>query len=218
MVSIHGTFPSQVYVWFGDRPGDLVFHSSSWILVMAPPRSEAGAVDITFRSSSAGTVLLVEDGYTYVGLGAPGGDVGTTTTTGGGPTPTTARSGTTTTTVWPGSTSTTPPAPTTSTTAPSTTTSTTSASGGSPSTTSGSGTTTTTSGQAPTTQAARTTTTTSSGSGAGSDVAPRTVSRPLVLGDPVDLGGGLRGVRLQGLGDLDGVPLCSSDPCRTRRV
>ena len=42
-------------------------------------------------------------------------------------------------------------------------------------------------------------------------------ARAAVLGDPVDLGNGLRGAPLSGLETVGGVPRCSSDPCRTRR-
>jgi hypothetical protein len=192
MVSIYGTFPSQVYVWFDDQPGDLLFQSSGWILVAAPPRSEPGPVDIGLRSPSAGTVLLVRDGFTYTGSDPASGATTTTTVR------TTTTATITTTTIAPGITATT-----------------TTTSGASPSTTSRSGATSTTSGT-PTTGAPAQSTTTTSGGGGQTRV--ERVSRALTLGGPVDLGGGLQGVALQGFGSLGDVPHCASDPCRTRRI
>lgn len=215
MVSIEGNFPSQVYVWFGDQPGQLVYHTSNWILVDAPAASQAGSVDLTLRSPSAGTVLLLADGFTYL-------HDGPTPTTNPPPTPTTSpttnpsptsapTSGPTSTTSGGGGTSTTsgggggtPTSPTPSSTptspAPGPTTSV-------PSTTSAPGPTTTT---APTTSTTAASTTTPPG--------PARQPRPGAAGGPLDLAGGLRGVPLQGLGGLTEVTPCTTDPCRFRRI
>lgn len=227
MVSIDGTFPSLVNVWFGDQPGQLVHHSSTWIIVVAPPRSQAGPVDVTLRSNSAGAVLLAEDAFTYIDPD-------------GGPSPTVP--GTTVpdqpATTNPGNPTTTTPTPTTSPGGGQPTTPTTSpAGGGGPTTTVGDGTTTTTPTSTPgggsdptTTTPGATSTTEGSGGGASTTTptedssttteppGPPLRSRAQPSGEPIALGGGLQGVPLQGLGGLGQVSPCISEPCRAQRL
>lgn len=210
----------MVNVWFGDQPGQLVHHSSTWIIVVAPPRSQAGPVDVTLRSNSAGTVLLAQNAFTYIdpdGGPAPTvpsttvpdtpdttspGDPSTTTTPtpttspggGGGPTTTSGGDG--------GATTSTSPSTSPSTSAPDGTTTT--APGGT-STTDGSG-------------GGVTTTAPDQGSTTTEPPGPPRLSRAMPAGDPIALSGGLQGVPLQGLSGLGQLTPCISEPCRARRI
>ncbi len=225
MVSIDGVFPSLVFVWFGDQPGDLIYQSSNWIIAVAPTRAEAGTVDVSLRSPSAGTVLLVPGGFTHLD---PGGGPSPTTPTTGPPSTTTAPGGGTTPTTSPGSGQTTT-SPGATTTSPSTTSpSTTAPGGGSPTTQPATGSTTsaptsspTTSGpttSGPTTGPPDSSTTTERATTTTAPTGPPRVLRSLVAGGPVGLSGGLTGVPLSGLGGLGDVPPCVTEPCRARRL
>ncbi len=236
MVSLDGTFPSMVNVWMGDQPGQLVHHSSTWIIVVAPARSVAGDVDVSLRSSSAGTVLLARDAFTYLDPNEGQQTTPPTTTPAGEPTTsTTSSSGgggggggtapSTTTSPGGGNPTTTTPPPDGGAQQPTTSTTTPSGDGGD----GGGGVTTSTPG-ATTAPAAPSSSTTV---GDGEQVSTTAVDEPTTTteppgvprrvratasGEPVDLGGGLQGVPLQGLGGLGDVPVCMSEPCRSRRV
>ncbi len=237
MVSLDGTFPTMVNVWFGDQPGQLVHHSPTWIIVVAPARSVAGPVDISLRSASAGTVLLARDAFTYVD--PSGGQQPTTPTTSPSSEPTTsttASSGgggggggggvpSTTTPVGGGD-------PTSTTTSSGGggggTTSTTTSSGGGDG--GGGGVTTSTPGATTTAPSSSTSTTADDTDQASTTTAvdePTTTTEPpgvprraraQASGEPVDLGGGLHGVPLQSLGSLGDIAVCMSEPCRSQRV
>ncbi len=233
MVSIIGTFPSTAYVWFGQQPGTTIYQDQNWIIAVAPASGYAGPIDVTLRSPTYGTVVLVEDGFTYVAGQSP-------TTTAPTPTPTptsvaTTAPGSTTSPVGPTSS---PTAPVTSDTAPSTTgaavvddssTSNPSTSAGptssssSPTTsTSGPGTSSSTSTAGPSTSGPDSSVTSST----GSTSTPTTAAPPTgpqlqfraTAGSTIDLAGGLRGAPLQGYSGFGAVPVCSSEPCRTRRL
>ncbi|MEL6981584.1 MAG: S8 family serine peptidase, partial [Actinomycetota bacterium] len=236
MVSIDGTFPSAVNVWFGDQPGQLVHHSSTWIIVVAPPRSQAGPVDVTLRTNGAGTVLLAQDAFTYIdpsGGSTPTvpdspdtttpspttvpttGPTPSTTSPGGGGEPTTPTTspgggdGPTTTTGDGGATT----SSTVSTSVPDGGDVTTTTTPGATSTTDGSGggATTTTPGATSTTTGDETSTTTE-------PPGPPLRTRAQPVGQPISLAGGLQGVPLQGLSDLAQLSPCISEPCRARRI
>jgi subtilisin family serine protease len=53
---------------------------------------------------------------------------------------------------------------------------------------------------------------------APTDPVRETQVRAQPVGDPIDLGDGLRGRPLPGLAEINDVPTCSSSPCRTRRI
>jgi hypothetical protein len=63
-VSIIGSFPAPVSVWFGDQPGSVDFQSDSWLLVRTPLRSDPALVDVTLRRSGA-VVLSVADAFVF---------------------------------------------------------------------------------------------------------------------------------------------------------
>ncbi|MEM9562749.1 MAG: S8 family serine peptidase [Actinomycetota bacterium] len=232
MVSIDGVFPGLVFVWFGDQPGDLIYQSSNWIIAVAPSRSQAGPVDVSLRSPSAGTVLLVTDGFTYLD---PGGSQApttpttspatTTTSPGGGGTSPTTSPGSGSTTTSPGATTTSPGA-TSPTTSPGGTSPTTGSTTSSPTiapttspTTSSPTTSSPTTGPTPsTTEAPGASTTVESTTTTAAPTGPPRTARSRVVGGAVGLSGGLTGVPLAGLGGLGDVPVCVSEPCRARRI
>ncbi len=201
VVSLAGSFPEEAYVWFGNQQGQVLYQSSSWILVTTPPVAAPGPVDVTLRTA-AGTVLTLPAAFTFrepstaptAGGGSGGGTGSTTATTAaapatspstaatsGGTSPTTARS----------TTSTTPTAP---------------GAGTSP-----------TSGPSPTTPATSApVATTAPVATAPAD--PALSPRAVAAGGAVNLGGGLTGVAFSGWSTLGSVPACASDPCRTRQL
>jgi subtilisin family serine protease len=205
-VSLSGSFPNLVNVWFGDQPSDLVFFSQTWIVVAAPVRAEPGAVDVTLRSRVYGTVALERSAFTFLDpeSGAGGDTPGATSTTS--------------TSVPPGVTST-----VTTTTPPTVPPTSSSTPGTDPQATS------TTAADDPDQPASSTTapensTSSTVGSTSSTTVAPTstTVPEPVTsrsaryepVGDPVTFGNGLSAVRLQGLADLDKLVRCTSSPCQ----
>ncbi|MDH4366417.1 MAG: hypothetical protein OEY70_20235, partial [Acidimicrobiia bacterium] len=190
-------------VWFGNQQGQVLYQSSSWILVTTPQVAAAGTVDVTLRTAG-GTVLTLPAAFTFrdataatggSGPGGTGDGTGSTSTTtsapapspttaatSGGTSPTTARA-TTTTASGAGTSPSAGPSPTTPGTNPVTT--------------------------APAVTAAPTTT-----APADPALSPRVVA----TGAAVDLGGGLSGVAFSGWSTLGSVPACASDPCRARSI
>ncbi len=63
MVSVAGQFPDQVYVWFGDQPGDIIHQSENWILVNTPSVAVPATVDVSIRRGDI--VLTVPQAYTF---------------------------------------------------------------------------------------------------------------------------------------------------------
>jgi hypothetical protein len=184
-VSIVGSFPEEVNVWFGDQAGTVHYQSPTWLVVATPAGASPGTVDLSLRNQASGTVLTVPDAYTFYAPsgGSPGG--GTTTT----------------------------PATSAPTTAPASTSTSAGGAGPTPGPTSTSAPTPT---SAPTTVAL--TTTTVDPTSITTEPAVPVRPRSALLGSPVDLGQGLRGVPLGGLDDMNGMPRCTSDPCRTRTL
>ncbi|MEZ5409899.1 MAG: S8 family serine peptidase [Acidimicrobiales bacterium] len=211
VVSIAGSFPEAAYVWFGNQQGQVLFQSSSWILVTTPPVAEAGPVDVTLRTA-AGTVLTLPGAFTFrdAATASGGGSGGTGST----------------------SATTAPPAPSPTTAPASGGTSPTTASGGTSSggtgsggagsggAGSGGGTSPTTApsadnpGTSPATTAPAVTAAPATTAPPDPALSPRTVT----AGAPVDLGGGLTGVAFNGWSTLGSVPACASDPCRARSI
>lgn len=85
-VTIRGSFPTSAYVWFGEQPGQVVYQTDEVITVRTPLRSAEGVVDVSLRSTAAGTVLTVDDAYAFVAWGddQPTGTPGTSDGTTGG--------------------------------------------------------------------------------------------------------------------------------------
>jgi hypothetical protein len=193
-VSLLGSFPSQVTVWFGDQPAEMVHHSANWIVAVAPVEETGGTVDLTLRSAALGAVLVVTDGFSYTEPTSPPASAGIPTA-GAVAGANLAAAGAD------------DLADTEDTVATSVATSAPSSTGDS---------------EAPATSAddsqsedmredGSTTTTTTVPSG------PERRDRA-VVGDERALGGNLRGMALSGLDGVGDVPTCSSDPCRLRRL
>lgn len=203
LVSMSGEFPAPVHVWFDDEPGSIYLQTPTWILVRTPLRAEPGNVDVTLRAGS-GIVLTVPEAYTYLEEGDRPPVVVTDPTR---PTP----------------------SPTST---PATTTTTTGA--GNSDNNGGSGDAGGSDGPGPDDEIG------GSDPGEGPRIdAPdpdevdesdddgrdsdrrrsrNRQARAIPRGEPVDLGNGLVGRRLDGLAEVGGVPACRSDPCRTRRI
>ncbi|MEM7324842.1 MAG: S8 family serine peptidase, partial [Actinomycetota bacterium] len=212
-VSVTGYFPDDAYVWFGNQAGEVIYRTSTWILVQTPAVVTPGPVDLRVRKGSID--LVVPDGFTFFDPVPDPTPQPTTSTT-------TKNNGPTTTAVG---------ATTSTTSGPTSIVSTSTIVGDTSTTTPGGGATSTTSGATSTTPGQ--TTTTTSGATSTSDPATSTTAaatttttapavppqqRSLVLGPAIDLGDGVQGVPLGGLSGLDTVPRCASDPCRIRKV
>lgn len=191
LVIFQGSFPADVYVWFGDHQGNVVTRSANQLSVFTPNTAPAGVVDISIAQQRVGEVLTLPGGFAFQNPGsplsgdpstAPSADAGTDTapvsgndqsnetgSTGGPSTSTPSSTGTN-----PGSTATTqaPSTPTTQAPAPQ---------------------------QSTTTQA---------------PAAPRTPRTPRssVTGAAVDLGNGLTGSPLSS-NPAQGVQVCRSARC-----
>jgi subtilisin family serine protease len=74
-VTIVGTFPQPISVWFGDQPGHVFFQSETLILVATPMRSQAGYVDVVFRTPADEEVMAISDGFLFVDDEEPPADV-----------------------------------------------------------------------------------------------------------------------------------------------
>jgi len=202
VVSITGSFPEAAYVWFGNQQGQVLYQSSSWILVTTPQAATAGVVDVTLRTA-AGAVLTLPAAFTFreattsTGGGGGGGTGSTSATTAPpAPSPTTA------------------PPPTSGATSPTTARSTTTTAprvgGTSP-----------TAGPSPTTPGTNPVTTAPAATASPATTAPTDPAlspRAVAAGAPVDLGGGLSGVAFSNWSTLGSVPACASDPCRARSI
>ncbi|MGH1503508.1 MAG: S8 family serine peptidase [Acidimicrobiales bacterium] len=64
-LTINGTFPEDVYVWFGDRPGTVVSQRSRNLTVLSPSVATPGVVDVTLRSTGDEVLLTVPDAYAF---------------------------------------------------------------------------------------------------------------------------------------------------------
>jgi subtilisin family serine protease len=188
-VTMTGSFPAPVHVWFGDRPGTVFVQADTWLMVQAPYVETPQVVDISLRTSADGEVLRAPEAFAYVSLdggttispqpdpgsGGPGsGDSGSGDTGSGGddsvsfPPP-----------VDPSEPAPVAPAP-------------------DDGSTDGGGDTST--------------------GGDDGDKTRQRQARALPTGDAEQLANGLTGRPLDGLPVIGDVPACTSNPCRTRRI
>lgn len=72
-LTLRGSFPDDVYVWFGDQPGEVVSASSTSLTVRTPLRATPGLVDVTLRRSGSGVVLTMPAAYAF--LDTSGGSI-----------------------------------------------------------------------------------------------------------------------------------------------
>ena len=198
-VTISGVFPREAHVWFGDLPATVYAQSSTWLIVGAPYVATPQIVDVSLRTSADGIVLMAPEAYAYVDVG------GGITLPAPYPTPVPG----------PGEPTAPPtdPTPTPTPTDP-TPTPTDPVPGPTP-----------TDPVPPPGEPVPADPPSDGGDDTSTDDDPtdhdrtrQRQARALPAGDPVDLGNGLTGRRLEGLAAVGGVPACTSDPCRTRRI
>ena len=66
VVELRGSFPRPAYVWFGDSPGTVLLQTPELMVVLTPPRSTPGTVNVELRQTGAGSVATMIGGYTFV--------------------------------------------------------------------------------------------------------------------------------------------------------